>query len=130
MTLAIAKEHLRLSGNDLDTEVQGLIDGAKADLRLVGIVLPEDRPPPSVTTLDSDNDPSQDPQSTSESPEPTPASPLIGRAIILYCKAHFGFIKDSEKYAKAYEGLKQQLRLSTEYTTPHTLGGSPYAVDS
>ena len=41
---------------------------------------------------------------------------LIKRAIILYCKANFGLDnKDSEKYNKSYDLLKQHLALSGDY---------------
>ncbi len=38
------KDALRVSGSDLDEEIQGLIDAAKADLRLSGITKNEDDP--------------------------------------------------------------------------------------
>lgn len=41
--------------------------------------------------------------------------PLIERAIILYCKANFGFIEDSERFQKAYEALKCSLSLVGDY---------------
>lgn len=42
--LELVKDALRVSGNDLDTEIQHLIDAAKADLRLSGITKNEDDP--------------------------------------------------------------------------------------
>lgn len=38
------KDALRVSGSDLDEEIQDLIDAAKADLRLSGITKNEDDP--------------------------------------------------------------------------------------
>ena len=38
------KDALRVNGNTLDTEIQDLIDAAKADLRLSGITKNEDDP--------------------------------------------------------------------------------------
>jgi hypothetical protein len=40
---------------------------------------------------------------------------LINRACILYCKAHFGYNEESEKFFRAYEFLKGALCLSGDY---------------
>lgn len=80
---------LRVSGTGLDTEVQDLIDAAKADLQLSGVH--QDK----IDELD----------------------PLIKRAVIVYCKAHFGWDNpEADRFAKSYDMLKQHLTLSTEYT--------------
>ena len=39
------KAALRVKTTAFDDEVQGLIDACKADLRLVGVNVPEDQPP-------------------------------------------------------------------------------------
>lgn len=63
-----------------------MINACKSDLKLSGI-----------TNIDEDDS-------------------LIKRAIILYCKANFGLDnKDSEKYNKSYDLLKQHLALSGDY---------------
>lgn len=84
------KDALRVSGDDLNTEVEGLIDGAKADLILSGVH--KDK------ILDTD--------------------PLIKRAVILYCKAQFGYDdpKIADRFQQSYTSLKQHLTLSAEYT--------------
>lgn len=82
------KNSLRLSGDDLNIEIQDLIDGAKADLILSGVN--------SAKVIDTD--------------------PLIKRAVILYCKAHFGYDDMSEKFERSYISLKHHLTLSAEYT--------------
>lgn len=82
------KNSLRLSGDDLDIEIQDLINSAKADLILSGVN--------SVKVIDTD--------------------PLIKRAVILYCKAHFGYDDTSEKFEQSYISLKHHLTLSAEYT--------------
>ena len=43
--------------------------------------------------------------------------PLIKRAVIIYCKAHFGYedVKMSERFEQSYISLKQHLTLSQEY---------------
>lgn len=89
--LELVKDALRVSGYDLDTEIQDLIEAAKADLRLSGVH------PDKIKDTD----------------------PLIKRAIIVYCKAHFGYDdpKVAERFEQAYLSLKQHLTLSNEYTT-------------
>lgn len=84
------KDALRVNGDDLDIEVQDLIDGAKADLILSGVN--KDK------VVDTD--------------------PLIKRAIIVYCKANFGYDdpKISERFQESYWSLKTHLTLSSEYT--------------
>lgn len=80
---------LRIKNDALDTEVQDLIDSSKADLILSGVLESK------VEGTDS----------------------LIKRAIILYCKSHFGLDNaDSEKYMASYTSLKIHLTLSQEYT--------------
>ena len=71
-----------------DGEVQDLIEAAKADLRLSGV------DPAKLDELD----------------------PLIKRAIVTYCKAHFGFDNpDAERLQRAYDMLKAHLTLSQDY---------------
>jgi hypothetical protein len=83
------KQSLRISNNAMDTEVNDLINSARADLSLSGI---------SITKIMNDD-------------------ALIKRAIILYSKAFFGLANaDSEKYKGAYDSLKQHLCLSQKYT--------------
>ena len=40
---------------------------------------------------------------------------LVRQAIKLYAKAYFGYYDDSEKYKKAYEGLRDAMALSGDY---------------
>lgn len=83
------KQTLRITTTLLDAEIEDLIDSAKADLILSGVL--------ENKLLDTDM--------------------LIKRAIILYCKANFGLDnKDSEKYMTSYISLKTHLTLSQEYT--------------
>ncbi len=92
--LADIKQILRIKTTALDTEVNDLIDSAKADLILSGILK-------SKTEEDIING----------------YDPLIKRAIIFYVKANFGLDNtDSEKYQKAYDSLKIHLTLSQEFT--------------
>lgn len=84
------KDALRVSGNDLDIEIQDLIESAKADLILSGVN--KDK----IVNTD----------------------PLIKRAIIVYCKANFGYddVNMAERFEQSYISLKHHLTLSTEYT--------------
>jgi hypothetical protein len=87
---------LRLKTAAFDTEIEGLIAACKADLRLVGIIMPDEAPP-------------------AEGVEPTAGDPLIERAVLLYAKAHFGYLEDSERYKKDYDLLKCRLSLAGGY---------------
>lgn len=84
------KNALRISGNDLDVEILDLIEAAKADLILSGVL--------DSKVIDTD--------------------PLIKRAVTVYCKANFGYEdpKLSERFQESYISLKHHLTLSTEYT--------------
>lgn len=42
-------------------------------------------------------------------------NPLAVQAVVLYCKGHFGFGDDSERYQRAYEALRDSMALSGEY---------------
>lgn len=77
---------LRIKSNSLNDEIQELIQSAKLDLKISG-----------VKKIDE-------------------ADPLIAQAIKTYCKANFGLDnKDSEKYQKSYDMLKQHLSLCGDY---------------
>ncbi len=84
------KNALRISGNDLDMEILDLIEAAKADLILSGVL--------DSKVIDTE--------------------PLIKRAVTVYCKANFGYEdpKLAERFQESYISLKHHLTLSTEYT--------------
>lgn len=67
------------------TETQDLIDAAKADLELSGV----------LSIVDTD--------------------PLIKRAITVYCKANYGYDEKAEKFQNSYNMLKSHLSLSLDY---------------
>lgn len=80
------KQALRITTASLDTEVTDIIEAAKVDLSISGV----------VKIIDTDY--------------------LIKRAIIIYAKANFGMEnKDSEKYQKSYDLLKEHLALCGDY---------------
>lgn len=74
---------------DLIEEVTDLIESAKADLALAGVVLPQENP-------ESDA--------------------LILRAILTYCKYNFGEGIEYDRLKRAYDEQKSQLKTSTGYT--------------
>ena len=87
-SIEIAKDKttLRISSNVFDeAEIQPLIDAALKELKRRGVV----------------NQPADD--------------PLIFRAVVFYCKAHFGFDKDGTRYEAAFDKLADALALSGEY---------------
>lgn len=79
------KKALRISNDIFNDEIQDLIDSALTDLELSGVV--------SFTETD----------------------PLIIRAVTIYCKAHFGFNDNSERFQQSYDLLKTHLSLSGDY---------------
>ena len=93
------KNALRVKTAAFDDEIQDLIDACKADLRLVGVNVPEDTP--------------------AEGKEAAAGDPLITRAIVLTLKANIDDSEDSEKYRAAYDYLKCSLSLAGDY---HALG--------
>lgn len=84
--LDAVKLSLRIRNNALDLELIDLIESAKMDLSIAGVL--------KVNEDDG----------------------LIKRAIILYCKANFGLDnKDSDKYQRSYEILRDRLSLCGDY---------------
>jgi len=80
---------LRVEGNEHDAEIQGLIDAAVADLTLSGV------------------DPAKAKAMT---------DPLIKRAVILYCRAHFDYADQSaDQLLQSYQMLKAHLTLAEDY---------------
>ena len=81
---------LRITNSTFDREVEDLINAARRDLVLSGVL---------QTKANDEND------------------PLIKRAITVYCKAHFGYDNpEAERFEESYNMLKAHLTLSAEYT--------------
>ncbi len=84
--LADIKLSLRINNTAFDTEINDLIEAAKKDLSIAGVV-----------TLEY-------------------TDPLLKRAITIYVKANFGWDNpDAERLQESYVMLKQHLALSGDY---------------
>ncbi len=82
---------LRITTNAFDTELTDLIEAAKIDLGIAGVIVP-------ITTevaLDL----------------------IIQRAIITYCKLNFGEPDEYDRLKASYDEQKAQLSMATGYTT-------------
>ena len=86
--LAKVKLALRVTTTAYDNDLNDLINAAKLDLGIAGVVLP--------TTLDA----------------------ICERAIITYCKLHFLGLSDNEwdRLKASYDEQKAQLTMATGYT--------------
>lgn len=84
--LAKVKMALRITTTSYDTELTDLIEAAKLDMGVAGVVLP--------STLDE----------------------LVTRAIITYCKMSFGLPEDYDRLKASYDEQKAQLVTHTGYT--------------
>lgn len=77
---------LRVTTDAFDTEITGLINAAIADLGIVGVDT-------LITTEDA----------------------LLTRAIITYCRVHFGEPEDYDRLKRSYDEQKAQLISATGY---------------
>ena len=77
---------LRISTDKYDTELNDLIDSAKLDLGVAGVVVPQ--------TVDA----------------------LVTKAIITYCKMSFGLPEDYDRLKRSYDEQKAQMSNATRYT--------------
>ena len=82
---------LRITTTAFDSEINDLIDAAKVDLGIAGVVVP-------VTTE-------------------TSLDVIIQKAIITYCKLNFGEPDEYERLKRSYDEQKAQLSMATGYTT-------------
>lgn len=81
MMIDKVKTALRVNGNAFDSELEGLIATATADLQTI-----------IDTPIDTDN-------------------PLVTQAIICYCKAYWGYddVNIADRFAASYMSIKTQL---------------------
>lgn len=78
---------LRITTNAFDDEISDLIEAALKDLGIAGVT----------------NDDITD--------------PLIIRAVITYCKCHFGEPDEYDRLKRSYDEQKAQMSMATGYTT-------------
>lgn len=88
MEIYKVKMALRITTDYYDEEIEQLIDAAKLDLGIAGVVLPE--------TLDA----------------------VCEQAIITYVKIHFGDLNADQykRLSESYDAQKGQLQIATGYT--------------
>jgi uncharacterized phage protein (predicted DNA packaging) len=94
MLLDDVKTALRISGSQkaFDGEIQDLIDAARSDLKIAGV---------AKIFADADGE---------------KLDPLIKRAVIVYCKANFGFSNpDADRLSIAFDKVKNQITSSGDY---------------
>lgn len=82
------KVALRVTTTAYDSELNGLIESAKKDLQIAGVVIPE------------------------------PMPPVVSTAIKTYCKINFGTPNPAnfDYLKKSYDEQKAQLGMSSEFT--------------
>lgn len=80
------KMALRIVTNSFDSELTNLIEAAKQDLGIAGVIVPSE--------LDA----------------------LVTRAIITFCKMSFGLPEDYDRLKASYDEQKAQLSNATGYT--------------
>lgn len=81
------KMALRITTAAFDDELLDLISAAKTDLGIAGVTLPAE--------LDA----------------------ICNRAVVTYCKIHFGEPDDYDRLKASYDEQKAQLSMATGYTT-------------
>ena len=86
-TIDAVKLNLRIVTDAFDSEIESLIDAALLDMGIAGIT----------------ND------------EITDA--LVFRAVVTYCRLHFGQPEDFDRLKAAYDEMKAQMSMATGYTT-------------
>lgn len=84
--LDTVKMALRVTTNAFNSEITGLIAAACADLGIVGVTA-----------------------------ETTTTDPLLTRAIVTYCRLHFGSPEDYDRLKASYDEQKAQLITATGY---------------
>lgn len=75
-----------ITNDALNQELEDLIEAAKLDLGIAGVVIPD--------TIDE----------------------LVTKAIITYCKMSFGLPEDYDRLKRSYDEQKAQLRTASNYT--------------
>lgn len=81
-----AKTALRITGFDFDNEIRDIISAAANDLAIAGVI------------------------------NIVPEEPLIKRAVLTYCRLHFGEPPDPARLKASYDEQKAQLKVSSRFT--------------
>lgn len=84
--LSKVKLALRITTNAYDDELNSLIEAAKLDLGIAGVIIPSE--------LDA----------------------IVSLAIVTYCKCHFGEPDEYDRLKASYDEQKAQLSMCTGYT--------------
>lgn len=84
--LTAVRMALRVTTDAFDAELSDLIEAARLDLARAGV----------------NNDDTND--------------PLVRRAVITYCRLHFGQPDDFDRLKKSYDEQKAQMSMATGYT--------------
>lgn len=87
-TISKVKLSLRMTTNSFDTELSDLIDAALADLGIAGV----------------------------EGEAAVVSDALVLRAVITYCRMHFGQPDDYDNLKASYDEQKAQMSMATGYT--------------
>lgn len=77
---------LRITTNAFDDELNDLISAAQIDLGIAGVVIPDE--------IDA----------------------IVSRAVITYCKLHFGEPDEYDRIKASYDEQKAQLSMCADYT--------------
>lgn len=83
------KDCMRVVDDEFNEEIEGLANAALSDLGIAGVN--------GEHALITD--------------------PLVFRAVVTYCRVHFGTPDDYDKLKKSYDEQKAQLQIASGYTT-------------
>ena len=80
-----AKTAVRVKSDSSNDEIQDLIDACKRELELAGVYITDEK------------------------------DPLEKQVIKFYCKGHYGYEENTEKFIIAYKSLRDAMALSGDY---------------
>ena len=84
-TIEKIKKRLRVKSDEADAEVEALVLACMKELEVAGVY----------------GHPCDD--------------PLYMQAVVLYCKAHFGYDEGTDRFREAFESLRNSMALSGDY---------------
>ena len=91
--LSDVKLAIRVKSDSSDGDIDDMIEACKREMQLAGVYIKNE------------------------------TDALAKQAIKLYCKGHYGYDENTEKFIKAYESLRDSMALSGEYKKEETDGG-------